>query len=251
MECFGIDAGIHTVAITGAGGKTSLMYALAMEFSDKGETVITTTTTKIFPPDSSQSPLLILLSDDSMLLGLSALLQKHRHVTLGRGLDESSGKLHGIGDEELQICLRLADRLVVEADGAANKPVKAPEDWEPAVPDFADLVIPVAGLDCLGKPATDEWVFRLERFLKITGLQRGQAISAEALERLLANPDGSLKGAGLDARIVPFLNKEDLLLDKSAIRDIANQLRRDSGGRIKSLVHGSLKQSFCNKIDLI
>ena len=43
------------IAIVGAGGKTSLMFRLAEEFSNAGETVLTTTTTKILVPETAQS----------------------------------------------------------------------------------------------------------------------------------------------------------------------------------------------------
>ncbi|MBI5250333.1 MAG: putative selenium-dependent hydroxylase accessory protein YqeC [Desulfomonile tiedjei] len=248
-KCFSIDANVRMIAITGAGGKTSLMYALAREFVSNGETVITTTTTKIFPPHSGQSPM-ILLSDDPELLGLAGELHQHRHVTLGRHIVQETGKIEGIDDETLKACMRLADRVVVEADGAAGKPVKAPEEWEPVIPMITDLVIPVTGLDCLGKPATDQWVFRLEKFLALTGLRQGEVISPDALERLLAHPRGALKGAGSHSRIIPFLNKEDLLPDKSAINAIAGRLGERSGGRIKFVVHGSLKGSIWSRIDL-
>ena len=68
-------------------------------------------------------------------------------------------------------CLDLADKVIVEADGADGRPIKAPEDWEPVIPTFANLVIPVVGLDCVGKPASEDWVFRIERFLALTGLR--------------------------------------------------------------------------------
>jgi probable selenium-dependent hydroxylase accessory protein YqeC len=249
-ECFGIDASVRTIAITGAGGKTSLLYALAQEISSKGLKVVTTTTTKIFPPHPDQSPRLILLSEDPQLLRLPEVFALVHHVTVGAGIISSTGKIAGLDDEALRTCLRFADHLLVEADGAAGRPVKAPEEWEPVIPAMSDLVIPVVGLDCLGKPATDRWAFRLERFLSVTGLQRGRVITPVALARLLAHPTGALKGVDIDARIVPFLNKEDFLADRSAVHAIADQLAELSGGRIRTLVHGSLKQSFCSRIDL-
>lgn len=39
-------------ALVGAGGKTTLMYALARRTADAGRRVVCTTTTKIFPPEN-------------------------------------------------------------------------------------------------------------------------------------------------------------------------------------------------------
>lgn len=249
-ECFRIDAGVRTIAVIGAGGKTSLMYALAREIASEGRKVVTTTTTKIFPPDPDQSPRLILLSDDPQLLKLAEELRAVRHVTVGVRIIPSSGKIDGLDHDTLRTCLRFADHLLVEADGAAGRPIKAPEEWEPVIPSMSDLVIPVVGVDCLGKPATDQWVFRLERFLNVTGLQTGDTITSAAVARLLAHPQGALKGVGVHVAVIPFLNKEDLLADRWAVREAADQLAGLSGGRIRSLVHGSLKQSFWDRMDL-
>jgi probable selenium-dependent hydroxylase accessory protein YqeC len=249
-ECFSIDASVRTIAITGAGGKTSLMYALAREIASEGRKVITTTTTKIFPPNPVQSPRLILLSEDPQVSRLPEEFRAVHHVTVGGRIIPSTGKIDGLDDAALRTCLGFADHLLVEADGAAGRPVKAPEEWEPVIPTMSDLVIPVLGVDCLGKPATDRWVFRLERFLSVTDLQMGDTITPGALARLLAHPQGALKGAGVHARIIPFLNKEDLLSDGSAVREIADQLAGLSEGRVRTLVHGSLKQSFWDRIDL-
>ncbi len=249
-ECFSIDANVRTIAITGAGGKTSLMYALAQEIASKGRKVITTTTTKIFPPHPDQSPRLILLNEDPQLLTLPEEFRLVRHVTVGAGIFASNAKIAGVDDEALRTCLRFADHLLVEADGAAGRPVKAPEEWEPVIPVMSDLVIPVVGLDCLGQPATDRWVFRLERFLSVTDLHMGDTITPVALARLLAHPQGALKGVDVHTRVIPFLNKEDLLSDGSGVHAIADQLAELSGGRISTLVRGSLRQSFWDRIDL-
>jgi probable selenium-dependent hydroxylase accessory protein YqeC len=254
IECFGYAAGSHpgrVIALIGGGGKTSLMYALAREFAARGEKVITTTTTKIFPPNEDQAPHLLLTRDDPQLATLDRALAEFGHVVLGKFIIESNGKIEGIGDDVLEICLRNANRIIIEADGAAGRPVKAPEEWEPVIPTMTDLVIPVIGLDCLGKPATDQWVFRLKRFLDVTGLEQSEPITPAALASLLAHPAGSLKGVGADSNIIPFLNKEDVLEDKSAVEEIALGLKRDSGNRIELLVHGSLRESKWDRTELV
>lgn len=249
-QCFGIEPGDRTIAFTGAGGKSSLMYAMAEEILSLGETVVTTTTTKILAPGPSESPFTILLTSDPELHGLEEALRNFRHVTVGRHVDPSTGKLEGVDDETLQMCLASSDRLLVEADGSARKPIKAPEQWEPVVPEMTDLLIPVVGLDCLGQPATEGKVFRLQRFLNVTGLHKGENITAEAVAKLLIHPDGSLKGAGAGTRVVPFLNKADTLQFVSVVERISREITTHSGGRIKSLVYGSLRKSWCRRIDL-
>jgi probable selenium-dependent hydroxylase accessory protein YqeC len=245
LHHFRINSEIRVIALVGAGGKTSLMYALASEIIGQNETVISTTSTKILPPAPNQSPKLLLLEDDPDLRGLPGQLARFRHVTIGRTIVPPHGKLDGIPELTIGRCLDVADKVIVEADGAAGRPVKAPEDWEPVIPSFANLVIPVVGLDCVGKPASEDWVFRIERFLALTGLRRGEIIRPDSIAKLLSSDCGALKGIGVDASVTPFLNKLDLLVDSTAVGAIIRNVKEQTD-RIQRIVVGKL----INKIEL-
>jgi len=241
-DCLGIDACSKVVALVGAGGKTTLMYALAAEMLSRGSQVITTTTTKIFPPGPDQSPRLILLSEDRQLKTLPAALEQYGHVTVARSLIPATGKLDGVPGATVELCSSLAHFVLVEADGAAGRPIKAPERWEPVIPAVTRLVIVVAGLDCIGEPATERSVFRLARFTAITGIQRGQTITPLALADLLGHPLGGLKGVPPEASVVAFLNKKDLLKEGYTGTEIAEFAAERAGGRVARVVVGSLIQ---------
>jgi len=236
---FDIHEHVRTVAIVGAGGKTSLMYSLAAALKAEHKYVVSTTSTKIFPPRSNDSPALILLEADPNVLTLPGLLSKHGHVTVAQAI-LPDGKLQGIACSRVEDLLEHAHAVVMEADGAAGRSIKAPETWEPRIPERADLVIPVVGLDCIGKPATEEWVFRLERFLAITGMKKGESIVPEAVANVLIHCEGSLKGVPPEAMVIPFLNKLDLLADYSIIAVLADVLARRGQGRIRKIVCGKL-----------
>ena len=240
LDCLDIDDGTRVIALVGAGGKTSLMYLLAWEMGLCGDRIVTTTTTKIRPPETSQSPLLILVDDAPDLKNLPSSLCQYGHVTVGSSL-LSEGKVDGINEEIVNRCLQSANRVIIEADGANGRSVKAPEAWEPVIPSFTDLVIPVIGLDCVGRPATEEWVFRLERFLEVTGLQANEAITPEAIARLVAHPQGAMKGVPEAARVVPFLNKVDLLQPPWTSQTVADAMFMRAGTRIQRVVAGQLK----------
>ena len=217
------------------------MYALAREMVARHEKVVTTTTTKILPPKSDESPWLILLEDDPELISLATRLSEWGHVTVAQSLDHSSRKLQGVSADTVKRCLDVADRVLIEADGAAGRPIKAPERWEPVIPDFVDLVIPVVGLDSIGKPATEEWVFRLKRFLSITGLGPGEIIKPNVVARLLSHPEGALKGVPRTARIVPYLNKLDLLKSGADEKETVEVIIGATNARMRRLVVGKLK----------
>jgi probable selenium-dependent hydroxylase accessory protein YqeC len=240
VTCFGIDTEIRVVALVGAGGKTSLMYRLAHELNSSGRLVVTTTTTKIFTPEPYQSPKLVLLSEDPKLEYLQKHLSKYRHLTIGE-LILPNGKVQGVTSSVIEQCLSVADIIVLEADGAAGKSIKAPEDWEPVLPEMVDLVIPVVGLDCIDRQAGSETVFRLERFLKVTDLKPTQTITPQIIGRLLAHPAGSLKNVPDSATIVPYLNKLDMIKDETIFQDIIETAFSLSHGRIKKGVAGQLR----------
>lgn len=60
-------------------------------------------------------------------------------------------KISGVSEEMLQAYEKLADLVLVEADGAKRLPLKAPAGWEPVLPGRFDVVIGVARGGCRGK----------------------------------------------------------------------------------------------------
>jgi probable selenium-dependent hydroxylase accessory protein YqeC len=190
----------RVVAFVGAGGKTSLIYTLARQLSGWGHKVLITTTTKMHPP-----------ARNLLLLDSVNKIPFYKHLTVGKCIDPDSGKLLGVHPDEIQ---HLRERfgaqfVLVEADGAAGRPVKAPAGHEPVVPSSVDLVVGVMGLDALGMPVDEETVFRLEHFLKVTGLAHSDEISPDSLRVLAAHPEGLFKGCPENARKVAFFNKAD------------------------------------------
>jgi len=238
-EAFGIYLG-EVMSLVGGGGKTTLMFALARELSLSGKCVITTTTTKFLEPLPSQTQLLLVEKDKEELIRL--LLQsadKYRHITLASER-LASGKLNGISPE---LVVKLADinqvsYIIVEADGAARKSLKAPNPNEPVIPYNTSLVIPVVGIDALGCHLTEEDVFRPEIVSKLLGLPLGEIISAESIAILVTHHQGIIKGSSEKARIVPFINKMDLDKGLSKGRDLASKILAMGHPRIKRVVLG-------------
>ncbi len=209
-EAFGIKRG-EVISLVGGGGKTSLMYAIAHETAAY-EAVITTTTTKIAEPSSGDTPLLIVEPDEErMVEKVVESLGRYRHITLvSERLD--SGRLRGISPELVgRIAgMNLAFCIIVEADGAGQRPLKAPIEKEPVIPRSTSLVIPVVGVEAVGIRLTEKDVFRVETVSKLLGLPIGSIVSAENIARLIIHRLGMTKGSPSTARIIPFINKMDL-----------------------------------------
>ncbi len=230
----------EVISLVGAGGKTTLMFALARELaSDKG-CVITTTTTKILEPLPSESPFLLMAKDEEELLEL--FLQnagRYKHITLARE-KLASGKLGGISPELVMKLSNLvqASYVIVEADGAARRPLKAPNATEPVIPENTSLVIPVVGIDAIGRPLNEENVFRSEIASSLLGVPLDTIISAELAASLITHPHGIIKGSPSRARIIPFINKMDLDKRRLKGRDLASKILTVRHPQISKVVLG-------------
>ena len=82
--------------MVGAGGKTSLMFRLARELVEQGDTVSTTTTTRMLMPKPEQSSRIILTdSFETMIRQSEELLKKVPHITAALELKYPRKKIVG------------------------------------------------------------------------------------------------------------------------------------------------------------
>lgn len=208
LGSLGLDGSCIT-AICGAGGKTSLMVALVRELAARGERILATTTTKmaIEESDGPWRPYKIDNEDDLRICteGDSAASLAYHSV------DQSRGKLVGLMPETIDAIARMGHftRIIVEADGAARKPLKAPAPREPVFPCTTDTVVMVAGASGLGQPLDERAVFRADIWSALTGLQAGHPVTPESLARIIVHAEGLGKGAPKQARRLVFINQVD------------------------------------------
>ena len=194
-----LDWRIHrAVALVGGGGKTSALYALARQARDGGRTVVVTTTSHMMPHPN------LPLTDDPDPAALRALVDSCGVVALGRFLRPD--KLSGV--EDLASALQAADVVVIEADGARLHPLKAPGEHEPVVPPWADAVVAVAGMDCVGR-AVGETCHRPERVCALLGVGMDHVLTPANVAAVLSHPQGGRKGVGGSMAFRVLLNKAD------------------------------------------
>jgi len=155
----------------------------------------------------------------------------------------SEGKLKGVSPELVTVLadLEQVSYVIVEADGAARKPLKAPNATEPVIPQNTSLLIPVVGIEALGRRLTEQNVFRPEIISRLTGLQLGRIISADAVATLMTHPEGMIKGSPAHARIVPLINKMDLDKGLSKSEDLASKILDKRHPQIERVVLGRVQ----------
>jgi len=231
------------VAVVGGGGKSTFCLALSKALTLNGAKVISSTTTKVREAETLPYPRLVLfcfgeVEQDSV----SAELDELQNVFVGRKFIES-GKIEGISAAEADLLFRLTDtdHLIIEADGAAGLPLKAPAAHEPVIPASSTMVIAVMGLSALGKPVGSDLVFRPTEFTALTGLKEGEKITPDKLVRALDETDGLFRNAPPSARRVVFLNQLDAMFDRQSALDLAKgALEKHSF--IERVVLGSLQK---------
>jgi len=174
------------ISIVGGGGKTSTLFTLAYELAGEGEKVLITTTTAMYNPTGISNPNIFVLGD---------------HVT-------AEGKLKGISKEAAERIHTDNEYayILVEADGSKGRPIKAPAEHEPVIPDTTDILIGVIGMDAFGKEVTEVNVHRPEILSALTNPVNG-IVDEEVLIKLACHPQGLFKNCPASAGKVLLLNK--------------------------------------------
>lgn len=205
------------VAVYGGGGKTTLLNNLAREIAEAGGKVILTTTTKIFPPEGI--PVVINPDFSEAKEQLEKILSYHPVVCLGSAL-LPQGKLDGIAPEFLEQLFKqkVASYILVEADGAARRPIKGYASHEPVIPPGSGIIIPVIGSDALGAKMDEKTVHRPEFFSLQSGTEPGTLVDINSVARCLGFMIKRGLKAAPGARVVPVVNKADLFAGNKELR---------------------------------
>ena len=193
------------VALAGGGGKTTTMFTLARAMPAP---VIVAATAHMAIEQTALADHHFFVDDATSLH-----IQLPTGITLFTGPSNHGGKTTGLSASAMQRVLDLANQhhapLFIEADGSKCLPLKAPAEHEPPIPDFVDTVIYVVGLSGLGQPLDAEHVHRPERFARLSGLSIGEAVTPEAIAKVLSDPIGGLKNVPPAARRIAVLNQAD------------------------------------------
>lgn len=175
------------ISFVGGGGKTSSILTLAIELAGEGKKVLITTTTAMYNIEGIIHPNITVIGD---------------HIT-----DE--GKLKGLSKEKVNDIYKegLYDIILVEADGAKRKPIKAPAQHEPVIPGLTNIVVGVIGMEAFGKKISSPMVHRPEILAELANTSLDGDINEEVLLTLVANSRGLFKNAPSGAAKVLLLNK--------------------------------------------
>ncbi len=241
------------ISLVGAGGKSTLFNRLADELALKNKRIILTTTTKMFARQLApfiKKGRLIEGHDEEIIQErikkyFSLKNKAARLAVIEEKIeDNGEGKVSGLPPDWLDKWWedKLADYFLIEADGAAERPVKAPAPHEPVIPLSTTNLIGVIGIDALGLSLQEENVFRSEIFSRLTGLNLGEKIGIEALAFLICHPQGLFKGAPPGCRRHLFINKAEDPEDLKMAEELTFQVLKISPRGISDIIIGAAGQ---------
>lgn len=217
-----IDKG-EVLSLVGGGGKTTILFSLGEELKKLNKNVLLTTTTAIFNPKGDY---------DNFFIGdIGRINNQFGSITIfGEKLEGK--KLLGPSLSKMRNIIenRIFDSVIIEADGARMKPIKAPDEHEPVISKLTTKTIGVIGLDCLDKKI-ESIVHRPEIFINITDENYSDKIEENSIIKLVLNKKGLFKKSQ---------GEKILILNKASTKN-----RIEKGINIRSSL---FKQGFKGRI---
>lgn len=222
----------EVVSCVGGGGKTMSIFRLSRELMQRHQKAIITTTTRMGAWQTDGHPVLMAGSwppTSAWLSQLEAQLAFHSVVIVVK--ERQDYKFIGIDPDVISSFCPLVDVVLVEADGARSRSLKAPAAHEPVWPPATTLAIAVVGVDAVGVPFNASVVHRPDQVAAITGLTEGEPITPHAVASCILHADG------LFAR-VPSMARRCVLINKvktDAHRAVAMQVAQIVAARDSAL----------------
>lgn len=220
------------VCAVGAGGKKTTLYRLLR--AHPGRAAFTSTVfTYTFPADLAAHP--IVDAPDRIVARVLDAAGTHPKLAFASPSDKP-GRLVGLTPTQVTECHVRGgfDVTLVKADGARMRVIKAPDAHEPNLVPGATTVLALVSARAIGLPLSSRCAHRPERVAAVTGAREGEPLTPLHLAKLIASPDGLLRGVG-NARVVPVINMADSEDGRAAAIEAA-RIALDSSNRYDRVV---------------
>ncbi len=228
----------HVFSFVGAGGKSTLLFRFAREFKLQRRRILATTTTHIFYPTAGQCDFRFLYDslppDGTELKGVTVVGSRKTHM---------GKKLKGLEFHQLEKLESGFDTILIESDGAAQKPIKAPAGHEPVIWPKTTHVIGVVGYDSFGSRIDRHHVHRFERFASLTNKRVGDRVDSQAVLRLVDSPEGLFKNAPKNCMKVWIVNQVDDSTKRKKAKAVVEYVLKRSKSPDRVLLCGNETES--------
>jgi probable selenium-dependent hydroxylase accessory protein YqeC len=153
---------------------------------------------------TTTAPLVVVEEEGNWLATVKARLSHYGSVTVIANRTRED-KLRGIDPVMIDPLRCLADCVVIEADGARGRSLKAPADHEPVVTGETTLSVVIVGLDVLGEPLHERFVHRVEVVKRLAKAAPASEVTNDVI--VAAVVAGYFPRLPRDCRRLVFLNK--------------------------------------------
>ena len=232
-----LTEGKHIISFVGAGGKSSLIDAIAKWGSNQGKKVLVTTTTHIFRP-----PFEILATNEKQL---QEIWKTGHWAVIGATEEKQPQKLKMPDTDWMRQAMELADLVLIEADGSKRMPCKVPADHEPVLLPESDIVVAVLGLSALHH-SLKECCFRTEQAKKFLSEDENHLLAEDDMATILLSKHGLRKNVE-DRRYIAVLNQCDDDNARKCAEQIGKILEKQIGKgkeNIEKVVFANLQNHF-------
>lgn len=190
--------GNPVISVVGAGGKSTVIEAIADEYADRGQDVIITTTTHIRYKESDKE------SDKDFNAKDGNVRGKKKYI--GIPMEENGiRKLKAPSEETLkELIEKRTCPILIEADGSKGLPCKAPAEYEPVLRLETEVVIGVLSSRCIGGKIKDV-CHRPEMVSRLLKKGKNDIITDKDLEVIFQDSNGLMKGVTQGMKYVPIL----------------------------------------------
>lgn len=204
----------RVVSLVGAGGKKTTLYALARALPGR---VAVSSSSHMAAYDTTVVDEVV-----SVAAGEAALPTRTRgRVVAFGGEAETAQRIHGLG--LAHIAQLVADKsfahVLLKADGARARWIKAPAAHEPIVPPGTERVLYLVSVQVIGAPLDERVAHRVAELAAVCEATPAAALTVEHLAALLSSERGALQGIG-DRELVPVIN----MVDSARLAALARQV---------------------------
>ncbi|MBZ9621977.1 putative selenium-dependent hydroxylase accessory protein YqeC [Clostridium sp. FP2] len=224
------------LSIVGAGGKTTMMFKLAEELRGSNK-ILVTTTTKVYTPALNKYDFICTDKNDFFKY---CNMKENGIYILGLGINDEN-KILGLSYKELDELAPYFDYILIEADGAKKKRLKAWNEFEPVIYGKTTKTIGIMDIQSLGMVINEDSVHRSKIFREITGAHEGEIVKSEHLSEIIVNPRGLFKGA-IGERIL-YINKVEDPKDLRLAELLVEEINSKNKELLNSVFIGSLNNN--------
>lgn len=217
FEKFNIKKG-DIITVTGAGGKTSLIYLLSEELSKKGKVLITTTT-KIYIPPKEKFESLEIIEERIKIFG-----DNKNIFVIGKSI--LGNKIIGVDYQDIERLKEKFDYILVEGDGAKEKILKDWNETEPCIFPSSTKVIGVINLNILDLKINEENIHRFEIFKRNYSEYLEKKLDLNFLIKFILK--GKFFHNSLESEKYIFFNEVDTVERKEIVEKIRDRLAKEN-----------------------